>query len=214
VTVVDPRGGVRRFVSLRTRGLENGIAFDTGGRFGHRLLVSSTAATRTSIYAIGCDGSVRVLTRRAPRLEGGLVVAPPGFGRFAGDLIAPDEIRGKLYAIAPDGRTSLIVQSGLAHGQDIGIESLGFVPAHYREALVADRRTLRNRHPGDDLVLGLGQARLAALGVRPGNLLAVSEAGAATIAVACATSCAAHYVAAGPAIAHIEGHVVFSSAVP
>ena len=36
-----------------------------------------------------------------------MAVAPPGFGAFAGDLVAADELSGKLYGIAPDG-TSLV----------------------------------------------------------------------------------------------------------
>jgi hypothetical protein len=35
----------------------------------------------------------------------------------------------------------LIGNSGLAHGQDIGTESEGFVPARYANALVSDRGT-------------------------------------------------------------------------
>ena len=212
VTVIDTRGNVRRFASLPSRGLENGITFDGTGRFGHRILVTSTAKAKTTVYAIDCSGHVEVLTRDAPRVEGGIAVAPATFGRFAGDLIAPDELSGKLYAIGPDGRASLIAESGLAHGQDIGVESEGFVPAKFKDALVADRRTRGTRHPGDDLVLGISQATLAASGVQPGALLAVTEAGAKTIAVTCTKSCRVRYIAEGPSLAHIEGHVVFEAA--
>lgn len=220
VQVIDTRGRVRRFVALPSRGLENGIAFDRVGRFGHRLLITatagaSTAEKRTTLYAVGCDGKVQVLTRSAPRVEGGMVVAPPGFGRFGGDLLAPDEVSGNLYAIAPDGRAMLVARSGIAHGQDIGIESLGIVPRHYREALVADRRSSpSNPHPGDDLILGVTRATLAAAGVRPGNLLAVAEGGAETVAVSCTSSCRVRYVGAGPRTAHVEGHVAFSGRRP
>jgi hypothetical protein len=213
VTVIDAHGHVGRFASLPSRGLENGIAFDGAGRFGHRLLVTSVAAGSTTVYAIDCNRHVDVLTRNAPRLEGGIAVAPATFGRFAGDLIAPDELSGKLYAIGPDGRSSLVAQSGLPHGQDIGVESEGFVPARFKDALVADRRTHGNRHPGDDLVLGLSHAALAAAGVHPGDLLAVTEGGARTIAVTCTMSCRVRAVADGPRQAHIEGHVVFSAAL-
>jgi hypothetical protein len=212
VTVIDTRGNVGRFAGLSSRGLENGIAFDGTGHFGHRLLVTSTAAGKTTVYAIDCDRHVDVLTRNAPRLEGGIAVAPASFGRFAGDLIAPDELSGKLYAIGPDGRSTLVAQSGLPHGQDIGVESEGFVPARFKDALVADRLTRRNRHPGDDLVLGISRPALAAAGVRPGDLLAVTEGGARTIAVTCTKSCRVRAVADGPSEAHIEGHVVFSAA--
>jgi hypothetical protein len=45
--------------------------------------------------------------------------------------------------------------SGLAHGQDIGTESEGFVPARYANALVSDRGTPHNLHPGDNEILAL-----------------------------------------------------------
>lgn len=210
VTEVTAAGAVRRFAALPRAGLENGIAFDTTGRFGHRLLVTRVQASRTTVYAIDCRGQVRTVTARAPRVEGGLAVAPAGFGRFRGDLIAPDELSGRIYAVGPGGSVALVARPGLAHGQDVGVESEGFVPSRYREALVADRRTQRNRHPGDDLILRLPRAALGAAGVRAGDLLAVAEGGAATVAIRCvATGCHVMRVAGGPAIAHIEGHVVF-----
>jgi hypothetical protein len=211
VTVIDRRGAVRRFARLPSRGLENGIAFDGTGRFGHRLLVTVIVSGKTTVDAIDCRGHVQVLTRDGPRAEGGMVVAPSTFGRFGGDLIVPDELSGTIYAITPDGHSRPVAQSGLPSGQDIGVESEGFVPARFQDALVADRRTRRNRHPGDDLVLGLSRASLAVAGVHPGDLLAVAEGGAGTIAVTCTTSCRVRHVADGPRIAHVEGHVVFSA---
>ena len=80
------------------------------------------------------------------------------------------------------------------------------------DAQVADRRTRGNRHPCHDLVLGISQATLAASGVQPGALLAVTGAGAKTIAVTCTKSCRVRYIAEGPSLAHIEGHVVFEAA--
>jgi hypothetical protein len=211
VTVINARGIPRRFARLSPRGLEDGIAFDTTGGFGHRLLVTATANGQSTVYAIDCRGHVTVLTRNLPRVEGGIAVAPPTFGRFAGDLVAPDELSGTIYAVTPAGRTSRVAQSGLPHGQDIGVESGGFVPARFADALVADRRTRRNRHPGDDLILRLSRAALTAAGVSPGDLLVASEGGAETIAVTCrAQACQVRHVANGPPIAHIEGHIVFS----
>jgi hypothetical protein len=210
VTVVTRGGTVGRFAALPHRGLENGIAFDTTGRFGHRLLLTTGVSGRSILSAIDCRGRVRVLTRGGPRMEGGLAVAPASFGRFGGDLIAPDELSGNLYAIAPTGRVAGVIASGLAHGQDIGVESEGFVPRSFTYALVADRHTPGNRHPGDDLILGLSRAALQAAGVRAGDLLAVSEGGAETIDVRCGASCRVRDIARGPRIAHIEGHVVFS----
>ncbi len=210
VTVIDPRGRVAEFAALPHRGLENGIAFDTTGRFGHRLLVTATAAGTTTVFAIDCRGHVQVLTRTAPRVEGGLAVAPAGFGRFGGDLIAPDEVGGLLYAIERDGRSMLLAHSGVAHGQDIGVESEGFVPSRFGDALVSDRLTPRNRHPGDNLILGISRASLEAHGVAAGDLLVASEGGATTIDVTCRQTCRARLVAVGPTRAHIEGHIVFT----
>jgi hypothetical protein len=141
-----------------------------------------------------------------------VAVAPVGFGRFGGDLLAPDELSGSLYAYAPDGRATVVAYSGLAHGQDIGVESLGFVPTRFTDALVADRLTPGNRHPGDDLILSLSPRQLAAAGVRSGDLLAVTEGGALTVAVSCRRTCSVREIAVGPSIAHIEGHVVFRAA--
>ncbi|HWC86450.1 MAG TPA: hypothetical protein VG388_07920 [Solirubrobacteraceae bacterium] len=213
VTALSAGGVARNFVNLPGRGLENGIAFDPTGRFGHRLLVTSVASKHTRVFAIDCRGRVSTLTGDAPRVEGGIAVAPASFGRFAGDLIAPDEITGRIYAIAPDGTSRLLAGSGVAAGQDIGVESGGFVPARFGagwKALVSDRRTPRNRHPGDDLVLALTGTALSRAGVHPGDLLLVGEGGAATIDVACAGTCRVREIATGPAVAHVEGHVVFA----
>jgi hypothetical protein len=210
VTLIDRRGHVRQFARLPRRGLEDGIAFDGVGRFNHRLLVTASVAGRTTVYEIDCRGRVTILTRTAARVEGGIAVAPLAFGRFGGRLITTDELSGNLYAIGSDGRSTLVSSSGLRHGQDVGVESLGFVPSRFAAALVADRRTRRNRHPGDDVILRLRRTELAAAGVRAGDLLAVTEGGANTIAVRCAARCRVRHVADGPAIAHIEGHVVFS----
>jgi hypothetical protein len=211
VVVVDRRGGVLPFVNLPGgSGLLNGIAFDDTGRFGHRLLVTSVASSKTTLYAIDCRRRIATLTATGPRVEGGIVVAPATFGRFAGDLIAPDELTGKLYAFAPDGRSTLIGQSGLPFGPDTGIESAGFVPRGFAAALLADRLTRGNPHPGDDVILRLRRAALTAVGVQPGDLLVATEDGAKTIAVRCGASCGIRHVADGPAVAHPEGHIVFS----
>jgi hypothetical protein len=216
VTMVDALGQAHRFASLPERGLENGIAFDTTGRFGHRLLVTATAGSRTTVYAVDCRGFVSTVTASAPKLEGGIAVAPSTFGRFAGDLIGPDENSGRVYAISPAGRSSLLADSGLARGGDVGVESAGFVPPGFgpsSSALVADRRTPGNPHPGDDVVLRIGAPALIAAGVRPGDLLVATEGGAQTDAISCnGASCRVRHVADGPAIAHLEGHIVFRGA--
>jgi hypothetical protein len=212
VVSISSGGAVRRFARLTEPGLIDGIAFDQTGGFGHRLLVAITHGTNTTVDAITGRGVVTTITSRAPRTEGGIAVAPPTFGRFAGDLIAPDEKSGRIFAITPGGQSLLVADSGLPHGPDIGVESEGFVPTGAQDALVADRITPGNRHPGDDLVLRIGASALAAAGVRPGDLLVAAEGGGLTDAVSCtASGCTVRFVAAGPRQAHIEGHIAFVS---
>jgi hypothetical protein len=212
VLAISARGTVRRSARLRVPGLIDGITFDQTGRFGHRLLVTSNAGARTAVDAIDCRGVVSTITRRAPRVEGGIAVAPDTFGRFAGDLIAPGETSGKVYAISPQGKSQLVATSGLPHGNDIGVESEGFVPPDPRAAaFVADRLTPGNRHPGDDVVLRILAGELRTAGVRPGDLLVATEGGALTDAISCSTNaCRTRLIARGPAIAHAEGHIAFA----
>jgi hypothetical protein len=209
VVAVTAQGRVRPFARIAAPGLINGIAFDNTGRFGYRLLVTINAGTRTTVDAIDCHGAVKTVTSRAPRVEGGIAVAPAGFGRFGGDLIAPDEIGGGIFAISPGGASRLVAASGLPHGGDTGVESEAFVPGLRRfTALLADRLTPGNAHPGDNVVLRLGSAAVFAAGVHAGDLLVAGEGGAQTDAVSCGPrTCRVRHVADGPAIAHAEGHI-------
>jgi hypothetical protein len=212
VVAVTPRA-VRRLVRIRTPGLLDGITFDRAGSFGHRLLVTITAAGgKTTVDAIGCHGKITTVTRNAPRLEGGMAVAPRTFGRFAGDLIAPSEDLGKVFAITPHGKSLLVARSGLPRGRDIGVESEGFVPSLRRDALVTDRLSPHSAHKGDDVVLRIRAAALRAAGVRPGDLLVVNEGGARTDAIRCSRSgCRVRDIAGGPSGAHVEGHIAFAA---
>jgi hypothetical protein len=209
VVAITPAGRVKPFASLSAPGLIDGIAFDRTGHFGGRLLVTINAGSKTTVDAIDCRGHVTTITAGAPRVEGGIAVAPATFGRFAGDLIAPDENGGRIWAVTPQGKSMLVANSGLPHGGDIGVESEAFIPnARRYEALVADRFTPGNRHPGDDVVLRIGSAALTRAGVRGGDLVVVTEGGARTDAIRCGpTSCQVRHVADGPAVAHGEGHV-------
>ena len=191
----------------------NGIAFDTTGAFDHRLLVSGPANGKTVITAIDCNGSTRVITSSAPVLEGGLAVAPAGFGAFGGALVAPDELSGNIYAIAADGSVSTIAKPALPTGGDIGVESLGFVPPGFMrggEVYYADRKTAGNPHPGTDNVLRLLSSDLAAAGVQEGDLLVATEGGATMVAVRCVAACIVITVVTAATTAHGEGHVVFT----
>jgi hypothetical protein len=210
IFAIAPHRKVRLLATLRAPGLANGIAFDTTGRFGHRLLVTVSGGGRTTVYAIGCHGGVRTITRKAPTVEGGIAVAPGAFRPFAGDLIAPDELSGKIWAITPSGHARLLAASGLPAGQDIGVESLGFLPtgtARYK-VFMADRANPGNPHPGDDAILRLGSVALRAAGARGGDLLAATEGGALVDAISCRPGgCRVRKVAAGPTAAHGEGHI-------
>jgi hypothetical protein len=178
VVAISPSGQTRTFATLSARGLIDGIAFDETGRFGYRLLVTVEHGATTSVLAIGCRGRVTTITGRAPKVEGGITVAPSTFGRFAGDLIASDENSGRIYAIAPSGRSSLVARSRLPHGGDTGVESEAFLPPHGSfQALLADRGTPGNRHPGDDVVLRVSSAALLAAGARPGTFSTRRRAG-------------------------------------
>jgi hypothetical protein len=212
VVVVDASGRARLFAALPAGTFPNGITFDEIGRFGHRLLVTVGVANATNLYAIDCRGRVRTVAEQAPRVEGGMAVAPRSFGRYAGQLIAPDEIGGGIVAIDAHGRSSTVVDSGLPSGGDVGVESVGFVPRRFGAhgmALLADRGTPGNPHPGTDSILALGGTALVGAGVRAGDLLVATEGGADTIAVRCRRTCTVRRIGDGPAVAHAEGHIVF-----
>jgi hypothetical protein len=211
ITRVSPTGAVGKFAGIAAPGLINGIAFDERGAFGYRLLVTINHGATTTVDAVDCHGRVATLTTSAPRVEGGIAVAPATFGRFAGDLIAPDELSGKIFAITPRGRSLLVADSGLPHGQDFGVESETFVPASPRaQLLVADRLAPGNPHPGDDVLLRVSYRVLHAAGVRASDLLVSGEGGAFTDAIRCGpVRCSVRYVANGPSEAHVEGHIGF-----
>jgi hypothetical protein len=206
VSAISSTGRVRRFASITAPGLIDGITFG----FGRRLLVTVEAGPHVAVEALDCHGRVTTITGRAPRMEGGIAVAPASFGRFAGDLIGSDEQTGLIWAVTPAGKSALVARSGLPHGGDVGVESEGFVPAGRGwRALLADRRTPGNPHPGDDVVLRVPVASLS--GVWAGDLLVATEGGARTDAVRCGRAgCSVREVAAGPAIAHAEGHIAFA----
>jgi hypothetical protein len=212
---IDTDGQSQTFVRLPA-GSPYGIAFDDVGRFGYRLLVTEKIDKHTTVFAIDCKGRVTTITSTAPVVEGGIAVAPLSFGKFGGALVAPDEYTGSIWAIDPNGTATKVAQSPLAHGADIGVESAGFVPNGFTNqwsAYVADRKTPGNPHPGNDSILRLTGADLLSAGVRVGDLVVVSEAGADTVVVHCTTTCLVRQIADGPRNAHIEGHVVFTNAL-
>src|SRR5262245_14247906 len=90
VIKVDPRGRATRLVSFPGAFLA-GITFDQFGRFGSRLLVTARIANELTLYAIDCRGRAEVVLEHGPQVEGGIAVAPRGFGSLGGRLIAADE---------------------------------------------------------------------------------------------------------------------------
>jgi len=208
---VDPAGHATRFASLTGVDTLGGIAIDTTGRFGHRLLVTGAHANQTTVFAIDCQGSSTTLTDSAPPLEGGIAVAPSTFGQFAGDLVAPDENTGQMWAIDPTGAAALIVVPNLPTGGDTGVESVGFVPPGFSAggfAYLADRGTPNNPFPGTDSLLRLAAADLVSAGVQDGDLLVSTEGGGTTVAIHCEATCTVAQVAQGTPGGHIEGHIV------
>jgi hypothetical protein len=213
VTRVDATGSdVSSFADVSLPSL-NGIAFDSVSTFANRLLVTGPRNGKTEVDAIDCTGHVQVVTSTAPVVEGGIAVAPQGFGAFGGDLIAPDELSGIIWAIRQDGSSRQLAVSGLAKGQDTGVESVGFVPAGFAKGgylYYSDRATPNNPHPGTDHILRISSADLVSAGVRDGDMLVATEGGASMIDVRCDTTCQVTTVVATPTIAHGEGHLAFT----
>ena len=210
------RGVVSRFAELPPGSLPEGITFDRIGRFGHRLLIAARVGASTTVFGVDCRRGLHTFARGAPPVEGGIAVAPPGFGRFTGELIMADEVSGNVYASSAAGKTRLVVNSGTPSGGDTGVESLGFVPATFRKhrfrAFVASAHGDSNFGPGTRAILALGPRALQRTGIRPGDLLGVSELAGTTVAIHCVRRCSSRTVAGGPAAGHIEGHVVFAPA--
>jgi hypothetical protein len=212
VVRVDRSGRSSRFADLPAGAFPTGITIDTVGLFGYRLLVTSFASSTTTLYAFDCRGRARVVATGAPHVEGGIAVAPRTFGRFGGKLIAADEVTGRIYAFGPGGRVSLVAESGLPAGGDIGIEAVGFVPpklGRHGAAYLADMGSPGSPTSGSDSLLILTGTGLSRANLHPGELIVATEAGAKTLAVRCARRCTVRHVADGPAVAHAEGHITF-----
>jgi hypothetical protein len=209
---VQTSGQASRFLDFPAGVFPSGIAFDRFGRFGYRLLVTATSDNMMTLYAVDCLGRSSVIAKGAPPVEGGIVVAPPSFGRFGGELIAADEKSGRIYAVSRDGTVTLVADSGLPAGGDIGVESLGFVPnrvARGAAVYFSDLGAPGSPTQGDDSLLVLRGQDLARASLRGGDLLAATEAGGTTIAVHCGTSCIVKRVATGLPATHGEGHLTF-----
>lgn len=211
---IDGRGRPHRFATLPADVFLSGIAFDGVGRFGHRLLVTGVTGATMTLFALDCRGRARTIGAGLPRAEGGMAVAPAGFARFAGQLIAADEHSGHVLAFSAGGRARVVVESGMPFGADVGVESLGFVPPGFDRrgrALLADPGGQPGATRGTDSVLALSGRSLLREGVRGGDLLVAREAGAETIRIRCRARCTVRRVAIGPAATHAEGHITFAT---
>jgi hypothetical protein len=212
---VDSSGQANRFATLTGVDTLGGIALDTVGKFGYRLLVTGTHdGNQTTVFSVDCGGRSTVLTTAAPLVEGGLAIAPPTFGHFGGDLIASDENSGQVWAIDASGSAFLVTVPNLPTGGDTGVESEGFVPPGFISsgkpafAYLSDRGTPDNPFPGTDSLLRLSSGALAAAGVQDGDLLVATEGNGTTVAIRCADTCTSFPVAQGPQGGHIEGHLL------
>jgi hypothetical protein len=205
---VDGRSA--RFVDLPGVETLSGIAFDTTGRFGNRLLVAGRRQNRTVLFSIDCRGRVTTLTTDAPPIEGGMAVATQTFGDHGGDLIGVDENSGDIVFIRYDGTNGVLVKSGLPAGGDVGVESVGFIPDNFiargGDAYVADRRSPGSPTEGTDHIWRLTGQALQQVAIDDNDLLVSTEGGGRTIIVRCRQTC--RILPVGQAgNAHVEGHI-------
>lgn len=98
---------------------DGALAFDTGGRFGYRLLAATGRSGGMKpaggrVYAIDSHGRVRQLgSYPGPGGADELVVAPRRFGPVAGDVLLTVDAGaggGTVVALAPSGRTRTIAE--------------------------------------------------------------------------------------------------------
>ena len=213
-TRISATGRVSHLATVTGVSTLSGIALDTVGGFGHRLLViGPVGPDKTQVSAIDCRGAVTPIGTVAARLEGGIAVAPRGFGAFGGQLVAASEGSGSINAVSPEGQLSTVAASGVPRGGDIGVESVGFVPATGASAAyLADRGTPRSGkpHPGTDSILRLNATALSAAHPNPGDLLVATEGAATVVHVHCEGTCMTTVAATGPAPTHGEGHLLIT----
>jgi hypothetical protein len=211
ITSISVAGRVSHLATVTGVATLSGVALDTVGGFGHRLLVTGPVGqNKTQVSAVDCRGAVTPIGTVDARLEGGIAVAPAGFGAFGEQLVAASEVSGSIYAVSPKGQLSTVAASGVPRGGDIGVESVGFVPASGASAAyLADRGTPRSGkpHPGTDSILRLSATARAA---DPGDLLVATEGAATVVRVHCGGGCVTTLAATGPAAAHGEGHLLIT----
>ena len=104
------------------QGSDGALTYDSGGAFGFKLLGAtggSDAGSGGAVYTIGADRSVaRIGGYGGPGGAENAMMAPPGFGQAAGDLllaIDKHDHLGRLLAMDPAGKTYTLVR-GLTYG--------------------------------------------------------------------------------------------------
>ena len=213
VILITRSGAARRFVDLPGGSFVAGIAFDTVGRFGHRLLVTALVGNLTTLYEIDCRGRAKAVAHGVARVEGGAVVAPSSFGRYGGRLIAVDELSGNVYAFDAHGRVRVIAHPSIPAGSDLGVESVGFVPHAFTRrgaAYLTDLGAPGSPTQGTDSVLSLPGRALLSSGARPGDLLVAAEAGGVTLSIRCVSRCTTRRIGRAFDATHAEGHIAFA----
>jgi len=220
-----------RFVDLPGVEALTGIAFDTTGRFGNKLLVAGRRQNRTTLFSVDCRGRVTVLTDSAPAIGGGMAVAPQMFGEHGGDLIGVDQNSGDVVFVRYDGTNGVLVASGLPVGGEVGVKALGFVPPEFLQrgatAYMADRRTPgpptvpnggspptvpNGGSPptvpnGGDGLWRLTDRVLRDVGIDNNDLLVASQAGGRTVVVRCRATCRVLPLGQAAPDARVEGHI-------
>jgi hypothetical protein len=210
VVRIDRLGRARRFADLPAGAFPSGIGFDTVGRFGFRLLVTALFGQSLTVYAFDCRGRSTAVLERGPRVEGGIAVAPRTFGRFAGQLIVPDEVGGRLIAVDNHGRSQVLTDFRFPAGGDTGPESVGFVPPGFDRrgaAYLADLLAPGAPTEGTNSLLTIRGRELVRIGVKAGDLLMATEAGAITFRIRCRQRCTVRRIGRSEVATHGEGHL-------
>jgi hypothetical protein len=112
---IDATGAVSVFARLPdTHGSDGALAFDLFGAFGFRLLAATGRSGSPSgggtVFAVAASGAVSTVGAYSASTNGGadgMVVAPPGFGMGARQVVLTVDAgpRGALVLMDPHGRT-------------------------------------------------------------------------------------------------------------
>jgi hypothetical protein len=143
-----------------------GIAFDTTGTLGGRLVALDTDG---KLFLVDPNGQSALLANLGRRTEG-VAVAPASFGPLAGQIIVgiegsgdQDGESGKVYAVSANGATTLLAHIGYT------AEHIQFVPSNggtYYQAELSFERARENR---------LWSASASQFLARAGHMLVINE---------------------------------------